>query len=264
MTKIKFFNILIYGLIVTLSIKYFDITIGNIIQETPDVKTFILEKPQGFSHLPGQFCWLTLPSLIKPGDSFPRTPMAIASGVHDNELVFSFRNWGYLTEKFFALQPGDVLSVSEPLGTAIPIDLFQTKHIICIAGGTGLTPVRSLMRSMDSNHQPELYYGAKTPSDILYKEQLLLWNSKVIVEQSNGSDDWTGDHGYVTKLLPPDLETKGNICYICGPYPMMQNAINVLKKIGFLDDQLYVSLEKMQDNEVIGPVFPVSDPNVII
>ena len=219
----------------TLTIHYFDIVIKNIIQETPDVKTFILVKPLNFSHLPGQFCWLTLPSLRNVGDSFPRTPMAIASGIHDNELVFSFRNWGFLTEKFFKLNLGDVLSVSDPLGTAIPLQLFESRDIICIAGGTGLTPVRSLMLSLDSNHKPDLYYGAKTPSDILYREELKSWHSKVIVERSNGSDNWNGDLGYVTKLLPPNLQIKDKICYICGPYPMMQNTVNVLKQLGFPD-----------------------------
>lgn len=248
----------------TFTIGYFDVEIKKIINETPDVKTFHLQKPKGFHHAPGQFCWLTIPSLRNEKDHFPRTPMAIASGINEKELVFSFRNWGFLTEKLFSLQSGDYISISEPLGTSVPLELFESRKVICIAGGTGITPVRSLIRSIKSKKKPDIYYGARSPSDILYKKELHDWESHIIVEQTNGTAEWKGPLGYVTKLLPSTLDSSDIICYICGPYPMMQNAVNVLRKIGFPDDKLYVSLEKVENNEVIGPVFPVSDPNVTL
>lgn len=243
--------------------KYFNLPIEDIITETSDTKTFILAKPRGFNHFPGQFSWLSLPSLTSSSQPFPRTPMAIASGIHEKHLIFTFRSWGYLTDKLFTSRIGDEFTVSQPLGTSIPLDLFNTKRVICIGGGTGITPIRSLFLSINSDTPFKLFYGARTPFDIVYKNKLSEWNSSIIVERAENSPTWSGPLGFVTKLLTNDLFHKDNICYICGPFPMMQNVVSSLRKIGFQPENLYVSLEKLENDEVIGPVFPVSDPNVV-
>ena len=125
--------------------RYFDVTIEKIVDETSANKTFFLKKPVDFNNLPGQFCWLTLPEFRVQGGNFPRTPMAVGSGVSENKLIFSFRNWGFLTGKFFGLKVGDTISVSQPLGSPVPVDLFESTSSLLIAGGTGVVPVRSLM-----------------------------------------------------------------------------------------------------------------------
>ena len=128
------------------SLQYFDVTIEKIIIETPAIRTFVLKRPKDFTNLPGQFSWLTLPSL-RIGNDFPKTPMAIGSGIDEKELFFSFRDWGYLTKKFFELQKGDKLSISQPLGSSLPLDIFKTSNILCLAGGTGIVPISSFITS---------------------------------------------------------------------------------------------------------------------
>ena len=241
---------------------YFDVVIEKIVNETSANKTFILTKPANFNNLPGQFCWLTLPEFRAQSPDFPRTPMAVGSGVEEDKLIFSFRHWGFLTGKFFELKIGDTLSVSQPLGSPVPIDLFESTSSLLIAGGTGVVPIRSLIQTLNSHGNYKVLYGAKSPSELLFKDELATWNSEIIVEQADNGSDWKGPKGFVTKLLNKSLIEIYKYCYICGPFPMMQNTVAVLKKIGYSADHIYVSLEKIENNEVIGPVFPVSDPNV--
>ena len=247
----------------TVSLQYFDVTIEKIIIETPAIRTFVLKRPKDFTNLPGQFSWLTLPSL-HIGNDFPKTPMAVGSGIDEKDLFFSFRNWGYLTNQFFELHKGDKLSISQPLGSSLPLEIFKTSTILCIAGGTGIVPVRSLITSLKNSKHFELFYGARTPSELLYKDQIKHWNSQIIVERGDENKPWNGPLGFVTKLITEGLPSKFQYCYVCGPLPMMQNTIPVLQNIGFAPENIWVSIEKMENNDVIGPVFPITDPNVVL
>ena len=247
-----------------LPVQYFDLEIEKIVQENSVIRTIIFTKPENFNNMPGQFCWLTVPELRKSTNNIPRTPLAIASGMFEDQLIFSFRNWGGLTKLFFEKKIGDILSVSQPLGLHAPVDLFNSNKTICIAGGTGIVPIRSLVNSMKSKKHLKVFYGARTPSELLYKEEIYQWDSEIIVEKSDEGANWFGQQGFVTKLLTQSIFDSYKYCYICGPIPMMQNAVAVLKELGFTSQNIYVSLEKIENDEVIGPVFPVSDPNVTI
>lgn len=243
---------------------YFNAKIKNAYYESDDVKTFILEKPKNFIHQPGQFCWLTLPSSLKKSDTdIPKVPMAIASGTNESKLIFSFKNWGNLTQELFKLKTKDTIAVSLAMGTYLPFNNFISSKIYLIAGGTGITPIRSLLFSIKSKKENyKLFYGVKSPKDFLYKDDLKNWDVKFIVEKSDTDNQWEGDFGFVTSLLPKNMEIKNGLCYICGPYPMMQNVVSLLKNIGFSEDQIYVSIEKMENDQVLGPVFLVSDLNI--
>ena len=236
--------------------------IKKIVQENSVIRSVIFNKPKGFNNKPGQFSWVTLPELRKEGQNNSRTPLAIGSGIFEKELIFSFRNWGGMTQLFFDKKVGDSISISEPLGSSAPLDLFESDPTLCIAGGTGIVPIRSVINSLKSKNHSKLFYGARSPSELLYKNEIFTWDSEIIVERPDEGKDWNGQLGFVTKLLNQNIPDIYKYCYICGPFPMMQNTVSVLRDLGFKQENIYVSLEKMENNEVIGPVFPVSSPNV--
>lgn len=235
-----------------------NLAIKDIIDETANVKTFVFERPRDFQFKPGQFCWISLPNQPKLG----RSPMAIASGMNESELKFSIRAWGDLTTALFKAQVGDIITISDPEGTWFPLEMAEGRTIHGIAGGTGITPIRSLLHSIDpSKTKMKVFYGVKTPSDFLYKKELPQWDAELIVE--NPDDKWDGKTGLVTDLLTrANLDVDNGICHVCGPTPMMANTVAVLKKLGFTPDRIFVSLERMEKGKVIGPVYPVSNPIV--
>ena len=65
-------------------------TILSITDEAQGVKTFEIEKPEGFDFLPGQYCWVSLPE-------FKPSPMALASGNNDFTNGTRKINSGYLS-----------------------------------------------------------------------------------------------------------------------------------------------------------------------
>ena len=122
--------------------------------------------------------------------------------------------------------------------------------------------VRRLRRHLPQGPLRTPAHGAKTPGDLLYKKELSHWNPQLIVETKSEGEKWTGMTGYVIKLLTGEMDSKHGICFVCGPMEMMKNTVSILKSLGFTEGQIYVSIEKIVNNQVIGPVFPLSDENV--
>lgn len=61
-------------------------------------------------------------------------------------MDFTIRSVGKVTDEIFEKQPGDELFLRGAYGNGWPIDQFKGKHMVIITGGTGLAPVRSMLR----------------------------------------------------------------------------------------------------------------------
>ena len=94
-----------------------------------------------------------------------------------------------------------------------------------------------------------LRYGARTPSDMVYKDSLPQWAKKskvdVVTTVDVGEAGWQGNVGLVTtilKNLPVDLKKAAVI--VCGPPIMMKFVTLKLLDLGFQPPQIYLSMEK--------------------
>ena len=150
--------------------------------------------------------------------------------------------------------------ISEPQGTSIPLNIFSNHNTVyAIAGGTGITPVRSLIHSLDKKIQ--VFYGVKTIDDFIYKNEIENWYIKKTVESNLNTTDSKIKLGYVTSLLTQEILNLLGIYFICGPKNMIDSAIQKLREIGIPEDNIYVSIEKIVDGTVIGPVLPLNAIN---
>ncbi len=231
----------------------YKLKIIEIIKETENIHSFKIEKPSNFNFFPGQFCWLNTES-----EDVNFTPMAIASGILENELKFTVRVWGDTTKALFNLKEGDILTVSEPQGTGIPLNILSTKKVIGIAGGTGITPIRSLIFSRTDKSLTEVAYGAKESTDLLYKNELskLSINSYLTTEKEE-----PGFHnGLVTDLLSKIVPANENSFYfIVGPNPMITAVLSKLYELKVPTSHIFLSVEKFVNRDVFGPVFPLEE-----
>ena len=216
-----------------------------VVQETSDVFTLTLETPEPLRDRPGQFNMLSLPGVGEP-------PISISG--HDGETALhTIRAVGAATRALCELQAGDTLGLRGPFGTGWPLEEARGHRVMVITGGIGLAPLRGAIREMVS--APELYpsvrllYGARTPDDVLYDEELLEWNRihphfKASVSVDHAGDDWTGHVGFVTNLIrrkdtPPD-----GVYMLCGPEVMMRACIRELLADGVPPSRIHLSMER--------------------
>ncbi|MFA4842858.1 MAG: FAD/NAD(P)-binding protein [Candidatus Omnitrophota bacterium] len=221
--------------------------IENIIEESPDAKTFIL-KPKDNTILrynPGQFLMLSLPG-------YGEAPFTFASCPSKNGLFeISVRNVGTLTSSLHRLKVKDIIGVRGPYGNTFPLDKLKNKDIFFVAGGCGIAPLRPLiqyvLKNKKAHKRVEIIYGCRAPKDIFYKRELELWKKDSIVHLTVDEPDekWGGTCGVVCVLFPKiKLNPKNSLVFLCGPGVMIKFAIKDILKLGFKENNIYASLER--------------------
>ena len=222
-------------------------TIIDIIDESPNIKTFKLEPSNNFEFNTGQFVELNLSDI---GEA-PFTPSS--SPFKTENIDITIMKAGYVTEEIHKLNVGDKLSFRGPFGEGYPIDSFKGKEILVVGGGVGLAPLRSLLYTLFNNLNNYIKivikYGAKTPSDIIYKNEIRSWGRKKNVSLEltvdNGDKNWKENVGLVTSILrKDDVNIKDSIAIVCGPPIMMKFSTFKLIELGFKQNQIYLSMEK--------------------
>ncbi|MEO0091703.1 MAG: FAD/NAD(P)-binding protein [candidate division WOR-3 bacterium] len=226
----------------------FPAIITDIIDETPTIKTFVLDlKNKDFSFSAGQFVELTVPGV---GEA-PFTP---SSSPYDKlKLEMTIMRVGKVTSALFDLPVGSVVGIRGPFGKRYPLEEFENREVLILGGGVGLAPLRSLFLALMQNAKKYkkilIRYGARTPQDIVYKRQIPEWKSwkeadiKLTVDV--GDENWKGKVGVVTVLLDEPLgDVKNMVAVVCGPPIMMKfGTIKLLEK-GFNEKNIYLSMEK--------------------
>ncbi|MCG0277006.1 MAG: FAD/NAD(P)-binding protein [Thermanaeromonas sp.] len=219
----------------------------NIVEETPDIKTFYITTDQGkpFTPLPGQLAML---SLLNVGEA-----MFSITSQGPEHLEISIKKVGTLTEAFHEAEVGQTVGIRGPYGNGFPLEMFYGKDVLFIGGGIGLAPVRSLINycieHRDKFGHLWIIYGARSPADLCFKKDLFenwpkVENCRVDVTVDKGDDTWTGHEGFVPAFVEELKPTpQGRVAVTCGPPIMIKFVLQVLEKLGFKDDQIVTTLE---------------------
>lgn len=168
-------------------------------------------------------------------------------------LIHTVRSVGPVTRAINSLRRGAILGVRGPFGSAWPVTASEGADVILISGGVGLAPLRPAIYQLLANRERYgdiyIYYGARTPEDILFLDELQKWRSRfdlmvdVTVDRASGS--WGGKVGVVTHLLTrANFDPFESIALICGPEVMMRYTIKTLNGLGISNDHIYVSMER--------------------
>ncbi len=222
-------------------------TLEDVIDESPTIKTFVLKPKEEFSFQAGQFIELTLPGT---GEA-PFTPSSDPD-IKD-KIDVTIMNVGKVTSLLHITPENTSIGIRGPYGKGYPLEEFQGKDIVIIGGGVGLAPLRSLLLSLfseiDKYNKIVLRYGARTPSDIVYKNAIPGWAKKdkvdIVTTVDVGEPGWKGNVGIVTTIvkdLPVSL--KKAVAIVCGPPIMMKFVTLKLLDLGFKPQDIYLSMEK--------------------
>ena len=226
--------------------------IESIQDESFDTKTFKVafedkELAASFDYNPGQFAQL---SLLGIGEA----PISITSSpCHKGYLEFTIRAAGKLTRAMHKLKSGNRIYIRGPYGNSFPFEEVKRKNLFFIAGGIGLPPLRSLINSVFDKRQEfgkiKILYGAKTPDELCFKDELKKWqritDTQVLLTVDKSEESWKGNVGVVTTLWDKtDMASSDGVAYVCGPPIMIRFVIERLTSTGFKDENIYVSLER--------------------
>jgi sulfhydrogenase subunit gamma (sulfur reductase) len=95
-----------------------------------------------------------------------------------------------------------------------------------------------------------ILYGAKTPADLVYKDELREWAArgdvKLLVTVDRADNGWDGNVGMVPTLFEKtELRPRTTLAYVCGPPVMIKFVIQDLLMRGFGEDAIISTLERM-------------------
>lgn len=221
--------------------------IAEVIDETPTIKTFVVEPPKPFIFKAGQFAQVTVPGV---GES-PFTPSS--DPAHPERLEFTVIRTGRVTEVLHTLTAGDEVGLRGPFGVGYPVDELAGKHVLVVGGGCGLAPLRSLIYTllgrMSHVRDMRIKYGARESRELLYRRMYDAWAQRAGVSVDFtidvGEPDWTGHVGVVTTLLERlDTPVAETIAVSCGPEIMLKFVTQTLLQRGLPAEHIILSMNR--------------------
>jgi len=232
---------------------------------------------------PGQFAQVSLFGVGEFPTSLPPSPT-------EDQTFFTVRSVGSCTSALHRLKPGDKFGVRGPYGNGFPMEAYEGKNLVFVAGGIGLIPLRSCivyaLNNRDKYGRIQIYCGSKTPSELMYVANLREWEQatgvecRLTVDRTCPTDVWTGNIGVVGSLFKQagvQIPVDNTIAFVCGPPVMFRFVIKDLLDLGFEERAIVSTLERYmkcgvgkcghcQINNlyvcVDGPVFRYSDLSV--
>ncbi|MCC7014597.1 MAG: ferredoxin reductase family protein [Planctomycetes bacterium] len=212
--------------------------------EGGDTRTLVLRPVghAGFAFEPGQFVWLSTGATPFNSEEHPLSIASSAAPAALGRLELAVKALGdWSREVVPRLQPGARVWLDGPFG-AFSLDRVAAQELVMIAGGIGVSPMRSMLLSMRDRGDPRratLFYASRNRSrapfaphfEALAKEM----NLRLVLVHEERDEQSSAEHGYVTaellkRHLPGSLER--TVFFVCGPLAMMDAVEDALAQLG--------------------------------
>ncbi|GAB4142300.1 MAG: phenylacetate-CoA oxygenase/reductase subunit PaaK [Bacteroidia bacterium] len=241
--------------------RFHKLKVAEIRKETADCVSVVFDVPADlkneFRYIQGQY--LTL-KLNVNGEELRRSYSLCSSPVTDAEYrvavkkVKDGRASTYIND---ILKTGDVMEVMTPMGNFhSPMNAAHQKHYVLFAGGSGITPMFSILKTVLASEPQStvtLVYANRDEASVIFKKQiddLAAANAsrlKVIhVLEHCGTDVPELYKGILTETKVKALIENhvglnlNNEFFICGPGPMMENVKNVLQTLNIDKNTIHI------------------------
>ena len=243
----------------------FYVRVKDIIMETHDVKTFVLEpaEAKGTLSFPnyqaGQYITLEIP-LLNFIYQRPYTISCSTTHRKNGEIQITVKQvYNGICSSYILgeVQIGDVFLAHGPFGNFVYDPIRDCNHIIALVGGSGITPIMAIAESIFDGIMDihlTILYGAKTKNDIIFKEKLeemakQCEKIQVIFVLSEEKNEWLR-YGFITKELIAEVMEEKNSFFVCGPTSFYQAMNSILLELNipnkFIRHDLYVDYMKPQ------------------
>ncbi len=209
----------------------YTVKIQEIYSLTYNVKQIKVEKPKGYSFIPGQ---ATEVAINKDGWKDKKRPFTFTSlpdAEHLEFVIKSYRDHNGVTNEIDGLVEGDEFLIDDAWGA------IQYKGLgVFIAGGAGVTPFIGILRALQAEDKligNKLIFANRTGKDVIletYFQELLGENFTSIIadEKIDGHE-----HGMINmEFLKTHVVDYSQQFYVCGPDQMIQDITTNLEQLG--------------------------------
>jgi ferredoxin-NADP reductase len=200
--------------------------------ELPDTKTLRLKWPDGHNpdFLTGQFITVYWPDAPNYKRAYSLSSCALDRGAYevtvkrDGKMGTRIVDWA---------KPGDKMVVLPPAGKFLPV-FEPEKHLVCIAGGSGVTPFRGFVREATQRKldtRITVLYSVRTTNDIIFAKEfheLTLANQNfyfyVTCTRLSETDTWNGRRGRIDPAWVKEHvhDLPNTVFYACGPNALVE------------------------------------------
>ena len=256
---------------------YVKAVIADVKDETPSSKTFTLKACEGYT-MPYFNAGQHISVKFRIDGKYVTRPFSVASAPAETDnglLQITLRKMpgGYVSGWVWDnWKAGTEVEFDGAFGDGFYNPLRDTKHVVGIAGGSGITAFRSIALDMKTSKRPEKFtilYGSRNEDDIIYFDEL----NKIAAESdgavevfnilSEAGDSWQGEKGFISadiiKKLVPDWDHV--TYYISGPQPMYDFLDGEFKKMGVREK--FIRMEEYGETADItkSPLYPKGHEN---
>jgi ferredoxin-NADP reductase len=193
---------------------------------------------------------------LGPDAAVDPVPYSIASAPEETaidsglQFLIKFDSRGRWGDGFEPLRRGARVSVRGPSGSFVFPDAPAERRFLFIAGGTGIAPLRSMIKHAVLGERPgriALLYSARTPQDFAYLPELRRMARQGELQLTTTatrelSVRWRGAQGRIAATqLTPLVESPETLCFVCGPAAMVSDVPPMLQALGI--DRSRIRLE---------------------
>jgi ferredoxin-NADP reductase len=204
------------------------------IDETPRTRTLVLDVEGWEGHRAGQHVDVRLTA--EDGYQAERS-YSIASGPDDGkleltvELIEDGEVSPYLVDE---LHHGDTFELRGPIGGWFAWDPAEGGPLLLVGGGSGVVPLRSMLRARPADVPARLIYSARTLEDVIYRDELEALGDDVVLtltrEQRDGIRSGRVDADLLREAgFAPAQEPR---IFVCGPTAFVEAVASELVELG--------------------------------
>ncbi len=164
-------------------------------------------------------------------------PFSMSQLPRSNELRLTFKAVGDFTNRLHLVKPGTPVMLDGPRGS-FTLDLARGRKFLFLAGGIGITPLRTMLEAMPNNSDAHLVYAVRNEAErVLTAEFAKLAEEKgvkIYYLFSEATGRLKADQ--LIQLVPDIAERE---VFLCGPQPMMDAATDIMVGLGVDKEHIY-------------------------
>ncbi len=215
-------------------------SVSELVDETPRTRTLVLDVGGWEGHRAGQHVDVRLTA--EDGYQAERS-YSIASGPDDAWLALTVERIDdgevspYLVGE---LRPGDVFELRGPIGGYFAWEPADGGPLLLVGGGSGVVPLRAMLRARPADIPARLVYSARTLDDVIYRNELEALGDDVLLTLTREQRDGLRAGRVDAELLreagfPPEQEPR---IFVCGPTSFVESVASALVALGHAPERI--------------------------